>query len=522
MSRALSVLLLLLVGTLCASVTAVCPPQVGDCDIFTYDNEWNRPIHKDPVDYMSQCYVDTQFTSNIHLDLGYGELYGIPWKKVSHKTTMRTITYDGYGDESDAGPMPIPLDETIIEGYPSIDPESRSGGDRHVITVDSKSQRCNLWELFIGSFDTSTNPPDSWIARSGAIWDLTSKNYKRPDTWTSADAAGLPIFPGLLRYEEAATGKINHALRFTIPHAPPAYQYPATHFGSKQDTDYPPYGTRFRLNKEFDETPYENNVAAHAIVKAMKKYGIIFADQGSSMFVSGTSDPGWEDVIDLIHGGAPIPGSAFEAVRSPYPIKDHNWSPGTRKCGTKSVNSPTRWYPTLKGKDYNCKKKASGFVKSVTLKKGKSSDDVKEDRIHFQEVIERVYPQELPFTTTDAESRDYYALFEGNAEGKMDLRVTIKFSHVKNYASKTVKELTVTLSAAVEGGKYNVFVRDQTANKWARVGSVSGSNWRVKTLVKDVNADLFDGDGNVLLKIKSTSTSDTLALDYVSARVKIL
>jgi hypothetical protein len=207
------------------------------------------------------------------------------------------VTFDD-ADESDPGPYPIPPDAPIEGG-------AQSDGDRHVLVLDRSE--CKLWELF------DAHPQGggaSWHAGSGAVWDLRS-NALRPEGWTSADAAGLPIFPGLVRYEEVAAGEIAHALRFTASRTQRGYVHPATHFASSiTDPDVPPMGLRVRLQASFDCSGLSSEV--QVICAAMKRYGMLLADNGSSWYVSGAPDPRWSDerLADLRR----IPGTAFEAV----------------------------------------------------------------------------------------------------------------------------------------------------------------------------------------------------------------
>jgi len=167
-------------------------------------------------------------------------------------------------------------------------------------------------------------------------------DYKRPAGWTSADAAGMPIFPGLLKFGEAnSTNGITHAVRFTLPYAPPAYTYPGNHFGpsNQMNTYYPPYGTRFRLKANFDETPYSG--PSLAIVQGLKKHGMFFADQGSALFITGTTNIGWTDTINTIDNTNQIPGTAFEAVVPPFPIV-RNWTPSPSSLECSSSTSSHR------------------------------------------------------------------------------------------------------------------------------------------------------------------------------------
>jgi uncharacterized protein (TIGR03437 family) len=204
------------------------------------------------------------------------------------------VTFD-YADESDPGPYPIPPNPPI-EG----------GGDRHILIVDQSD--CHLYELFAAS----QGGGGSWEAGSGAIWDLRS-NALRPAGWTSADAAGLPILPGLVRYDEVLSGEIRHAIRFTVPHTRAAYVWPGRHLASSlTGTQYPPMGQRFRLRADFDISHF--SAANQVILRAMKKYGMLLADNGSAWYISGAPDSRWNN--DDLHALGTITGAAFEAVDS--------------------------------------------------------------------------------------------------------------------------------------------------------------------------------------------------------------
>jgi hypothetical protein len=217
------------------------------------------------------------------------------------------IVYDAYGSESDPGPFPVPADAPI-EGGPD------GTGDRHVIVLDR--YRCELFELF----DAHPGPGDGWIAASGARFDLRSSDL-RPDGWTSADAAGLPILPGLVRYDEVAAGEITHAIRFTASQTQRAYVWPARHFASSSsDPSLPPMGQRFRLKTSFDIGGFSPDV--RVILTAMQRYGLILADNGSSWFVSGAPDERWDN--DVLRELRTVPGSAFEAVDVSGMIIDPN------------------------------------------------------------------------------------------------------------------------------------------------------------------------------------------------------
>jgi hypothetical protein len=237
----------------------------------------------------------------MHADFGSGRWegarIGIPFVTVPRSQRTVPVSFE-YGDESDRGPYPIPRDVPIEGGR-------RSDGDRHVIVVDRA--RCRLYELF------AAYPRDGgrrWRAGSGAIWNLRS-NRLRPRGWTSADAAGLPILPGLARYDEVRRGRIEHALRFTVPRTRRKYIYPARHFASdSNDRDLPAMGQRFRLKASYpiDRFPRQ----ARVILKALKRYGMILADNGSAWYVTGAPHSRWDN--DQLHTLDDVPGRAFEAV----------------------------------------------------------------------------------------------------------------------------------------------------------------------------------------------------------------
>jgi hypothetical protein len=221
---------------------------------------------------------------------------GISYVVVPAGTPKVAVTFT-YDDESDIGPYPIPADAPI-EGGPS------SSGDRHVLVVEQGS--CRLYELFAAY----RNADGSWRAGSGAIFDLTG-HALRPSTWTSADAAGLPILPGLVRYDEVAAGEIAHALRFTAPQTRATFVWPARHEASSlTGTQYPPMGQRFRLKASVDVTRFPASV--RPILVALKAYGMMLADNGSSWFLSGAPDPRWSD--DDLHALQQLTGADFEAV----------------------------------------------------------------------------------------------------------------------------------------------------------------------------------------------------------------
>lgn len=273
--------------------------DLGDCKVFPPDNPWNRDVSKDALDPNSDKYINSIGRStNLHPDFGADPTYGIPYVIVSGNQPKVPIEFTDYGDESDPGPYPVPPDAPI-EGGPSPD------GDRHVLVVDKDN--CVLYELSQAFY---TNP--GWKAAGGAVFDLKS-NKLRPDTWTSTDAAGLPIFPGLVRYDEIQAGEINHALRFTVQHTQKGFIHPATHYASDStNPNWPPMGLRLRLKASYDISKYTG--PAKIVLTALKKYGMIVADNGSNWYISGSTDSRWND--DELDQLKQVPGDVFEVVQS--------------------------------------------------------------------------------------------------------------------------------------------------------------------------------------------------------------
>jgi hypothetical protein len=272
-------------------------PHIGSCPMFPKDNVWNTPVDKLQKDQRSSAYVDSIGPQHkVHMDFGSNLQYGIPYTEVPAGTRARKVEFD-YRDDSDLGDYPLPADAPIEGG-------AGGSGDRHVILVDMR--RCLLYELY----DTHPQADGTWKAGSGIKMDLTS-NALRADGKTSADAAGLPILPGLVRYDEVMSGEINHAVRFTIPHTQGAYIWPARHKASPEtDQKVPPLGARFRLRADFDISTYSKT--NQVILTALKRYGMILADNGGSMFISGVSDKRWDD-SDLRKLSA-LAAEDFEAV----------------------------------------------------------------------------------------------------------------------------------------------------------------------------------------------------------------
>ena len=282
------------------TAAAQAPTVGGTCTVFPVDNIWNTPVDQLPVAPNSSTYVNTiGATTGVHADFGAGIWdggpIGIPFVTVPGSQTSYPATFL-YWDESDPGPYKVPLNAPIEGG-------NASTGDRHAISIDTNN--CILYELYRAFPQTS-----SWQADSGAIFNLLLNNL-RPSTWTSADAAGLPIFPGLVRYDEIAAGEIRHALRFTVPQTRRAFVWPARHYASSlTGSQYPPMGVRFRLRANFDISGY--SATNQIILRALKKYGMMIADNGSAWFLSGAPDSRWND-SDLHNLGA-VHGSDFEVV----------------------------------------------------------------------------------------------------------------------------------------------------------------------------------------------------------------
>jgi hypothetical protein len=272
--------------------------------LFPPDNPWNQDISTAPVDPNSSNLISSiGMNTGLHADFGTvyaGAPNGIPYIVVSGTQPLVPLNFTAYGDESDPGPYPIPANAPI-EGGPS------SSGDRHVLVIDRDN-----WKLYELGYAFPINAGASWNANCGAVFDLNS-NALRPAGWTSADAAGLPIFPGLVRYDEVVEqGEINHALRFTVQNSRHAYVAPARHYASSDtNPNRPPMGMRVRLKASFDISTFSARM--QVILRAMKKYGMFVADNGSNWYISGAPDPRWDD--DELHTLGTIKGSNFEVVQ---------------------------------------------------------------------------------------------------------------------------------------------------------------------------------------------------------------
>ncbi len=273
-------------------------PRVAGCRVFPPDSPWNQDISQAPVDPASERYLRAMNAAHarLHPDFGSDRGVGIPWIAVGRGQQRLPISFR-WPDESDPGPYPFPPDAPVEGG-----PDAR--GDRHVIVVDRHA--CKLYEGNNCALEAG-----GWRCDSGAVFALGS-NRLRPLGWTSADAAGLPILPGLVRREEVRAGEINHALRFTVRRTQRAYVAPATHFASEdRDPNLPPMGLRVRLKDSYDISRFTGT--ARVILVALRRYGMFLADNGSDWFVSGETSAGWDD--EELAPLREVPASAFEVVK---------------------------------------------------------------------------------------------------------------------------------------------------------------------------------------------------------------
>jgi len=269
--------------------------------MFPVDNIWNTAIDHLPVHPLSDAYVTTIGAgTGLKADFGSGTWnggpIGIPYTVVDSQQAGVQVQFE-YADESDTGPYPIPAG-ALVEGGP------QSSGDRHVLVLEQDN--CILYELYAAYPQNNGN----WEAGSGAIYDLHN-NDLRPETWTSADAAGLPVLPGLVRYDEIAAGEITHALRFTVPQTQRAFIWPGRHFAANNTAqNFPPMGLRMRLKADFNISGF--SPAVQIILAALKKYGMLLSDNGSPWYISGVPDERWDN--DILQELRNVPGSALEAV----------------------------------------------------------------------------------------------------------------------------------------------------------------------------------------------------------------
>jgi hypothetical protein len=298
---AVAAVLAIATGTAVLAVTpSAAGPREYSCPLFPQSNPLNQNISHAPVDPRSAAYIASiGLTGHLHPDFGTNPSYGIPYAVVGPQQHEMPITFTAYNGESDPGPYPIPANARI-EG-----PPAGEEGDRHVLVLQRGS--CKLFELYAARRSRA-----GWEAGSGAVFNLRS-NALRPEGWTSADAAGLPIFPLLVRYPEVRAGRIGHALRVTVERTQRGYIHPATHFASSSsDPNLPPMGLRLRLKAGYSLQGFHGETLV--VLRALKRYGLIVADNGSSWYISGAPDPRWND--ENLEQIKRVPGSAFEAVRT--------------------------------------------------------------------------------------------------------------------------------------------------------------------------------------------------------------
>jgi hypothetical protein len=295
------------------STSPVIPSTGTGCPVFPTDNPWNADVSNYCVDPNSDQYIASinQDKQYLHPDFGSDPSYGIPYVVVPGTQPFVSITFNQYPSESDFGTSEPGCTVTSTSGcypFPSNAPVE-AGSDHHVLTLmaDPSNKNCTLYEVWEGVKDTNDN---NWTAANGAIFNLYSDKL-RPDGWTSADAAGLPILPGLARYDEVAAGEIKHALRFTVSQTQAGFIHPATHYASNSNNPaLPPMGLRLRLKASYDISSYTGE--SLVILTALKKYGMMVADNGSSWYITGATDPRWDDTdLDQLKN---VPGSAFEVV----------------------------------------------------------------------------------------------------------------------------------------------------------------------------------------------------------------
>ena len=330
---------------------------------FPSNNLWNTNIANAPVDPNSANYINfIGSTVTLHPDFGSGtfknQTIGIPYQVVAGTQAKVNVNLGAFADESDPGPEPIPPN-ALIEGYPKP-----GNGHRHVLVLEKDG--CWLYELYHATLKSG-----NWSADSAAIWDMTI-NEQRPYTWTSADAAGLPIFVGLARYDEVAAGAINHALRFTVPTTQKAFVAPASHWASTTtDTNAPPMGLRLRLKASFDISSFPAD--DQVILTALKNYGMILADNGSAIFISGVPDNRWNNTdLNLLKT---ITASNFEVVQTGTIYTPSNVPTGPSPVISSFTANPTSVSPgqpvtlswTTSGAIYNIISPTVGSVRGSSI-----------------------------------------------------------------------------------------------------------------------------------------------------------
>jgi Bacterial Ig domain len=373
------------------------PPPTGSCGSINVGNEaslngfvpflstspWNQDISSTPVDPNSSAIINfIGSTVAVHPD--FGTSYGIPYVGVANQAKVNVTS--SYADESDPGPMPIPVNAPIEGG-------SSASGDRHVLVVDATN--CWLYELY----NSQPNNDGSWNADAAIVWDLTS-NEQRPWTWTSADAAGLPILPGLVRYDEVASGHINHAIRFTLKQSRAAMIPPASHWAANSTNSLAaPMGMRLRLKASVDISKY--SAANQVILTALKKYGLIMADNGSNMYITGTTDSRWDD--NDLHALGGLHASDFEVVQM-NPVYT-------------SANLPKGSAPAISGLTASATTVSAGTKVSLTWNASNAS---------YVIVSPQVGPVRGSSVTVTPSATTTYTVYATNQYGRSSATITIK------------------------------------------------------------------------------------------------
>ena len=487
--------------------------KINGCQLLPVNNIWNTPIDNLPVDANSQQYIDTIGANDtVHADFGSGLWaggpIGIPYTTVPGTQEKVNVTFY-YDDESDPGPYPIPPDAPIEGG-------SGSDGDRHVIVVDRDN--CILYELY----DAWPQPDGSWEAGSGAIYDLNS-NALRPDGWTSADAAGLPILPGLVRYEEVASGEINHAVRFTAPQTRKKYIWPARHYASSlTGTQYPPMGQRFRLKAGFDISGF--SAQNQVILKALKKYGMILADNGSSWFICGAPDSRWNN--DDLHELHNVKGSDFEAVDESSSMINPNSGAAKQSVtpATITVTSPDGGEKWTAGTTQSVTWSSTGSVANVKIEYS-TDNGTGWSTIISSTANDGGYSWKVP-TTSSSKCKVRISEIDGDPSDTSDAVFSIitgsnplitvtSPNGGENWTKGSTHNITWTSSGSVgnvkiellKGGSLVLTISSSTANDgsrgWTVPGSLSaGSNYQIKISdasiksIKDTGGDFTISDSS--------------------------
>ena len=347
----------------CGSMSIGQGASLGGFVPFAADSLWNTDISSAPVDPNSTAVINFIGSGiGIHADFGAGQYQGstigIPYLIVGAQQPPVTVNFTAYGSESDPGPMPVPV-TAPIEGYPNP-----GTGDRHVLVLDNSN--CFLYELY-----SSYISGNSWNVGSAAVWDLIS-NEQHPYTWTSADAAGLPIFPGLARYDEVIAGKISHALRFTLQQSRAAFIPPASHWAANSsNANAAPMGMRMRLKSNFDVSAY--SAMNQVILNALKNYGMVMADNGSSLYLSGAPDDRWDN--NDLHALGQVNASDFEVIQMTPLYTQNNVPSGavpqitsfTASANSISAGTPVTLSWLVSGASYVIVSPDAGAVRSTSI-----------------------------------------------------------------------------------------------------------------------------------------------------------